>query len=125
MQKENFHSIVDSYMSSLQVSLQQKDASVIKLTMQSSNPQLAEDFLSTLILVYTELEREDKVKVAESTQRFVDDRLAIISSELGQVDAEIEGFKQSQQIADIQTEAQEYIKGRSAVSYTHLTLPTN
>ena len=115
VQKENFHSIVDSYMSSLQVSLQQKDASVIKLTMQSSNPQLAEDFLSTLILVYTELEREDKVKVAESTQRFVDDRLAIISSELGQVDAEIEGFKQSQQIADIQAEAQEYIKGRSEI----------
>ena len=115
VQKENFHSIVDSYMRSLQVSLQQKDASVIKLTMQSSNPQLAEDFLSTLILVYTELEREDKVKVAESTQRFVDDRLAIISSELGQVDAEIEGFKQSQQIADIQAEAQEYIKGSSEI----------
>ena len=115
VQKENFHSVVDSYMRSLQVSLQQKDASVIKLTMQSSNPQLAEDFLSTLILVYTELEREDKVKVAESTQRFVDDRLAIISSELGQVDAEIEGFKQSQQIADIQAEAQEYIKGSSEI----------
>ncbi len=115
VQKDNFNAVVRSYMKALQVSLQQKDASVIKLTIQSGNPQLAEDFLSTLILVYTELERSDKVKIAESTQRFVDDRLAIISSELGQVDAEIEDFKQSQQIADIQAEAQEYIKGSSEV----------
>ena len=116
VQKDNFNSIVRSYMKSLQVSLQQKDASVIKLTIQAGNPLLAEDFLSTLILVYTELERSDKIKIAESTQRFVDDRLAIISSELGQVDAEIEDFKQSQQIADIQAEAQEYIKGSSEVN---------
>ena len=116
VQKDNFNAVVRSYMKALQVSLQQKDASVIKLTIQSGNPLLAEDFLSTLILVYTELERADKVKIAESTQRFVDDRLAIISSELGQVDAEIEDFKQSQQIADIQAEAQEYIKGSSEIS---------
>ncbi len=116
VQKDNFNAVVRSYMKALQVSLQQKDASVIKLTIQSGNPLLAEDFLSTLILVYTELERSDKVKIAESTQRFVDDRLAIISSELGQVDAEIEDFKQSQQIADIQAEAQEYIKGSSEIS---------
>ena len=115
VQKDNFNAVVRDYMRALQVSLQQKDASVIKLTIQSGNPLLAEDFLSTLILVYTELERSDKVKIAESTQRFVDDRLAIISSELGQVDAEIEDFKQSQQIADIQAEAQEYIKGSSEV----------
>lgn len=116
VQKDNFNAVVRSYMKALQVSLQQKDASVIKLTIQSGDPLLAEDFLSTLILVYTELERSDKVKIAESTQRFVDDRLAIISSELGQVDAEIEDFKQSQQIADIQAEAQEYIKGSSEIS---------
>lgn len=116
VQKDNFNAVVRNYMKALQVSLQQKDASVIKLTIQSGNPLLAEDFLSTLILVYTELERSDKVKIAESTQRFVDDRLAIISSELGQVDAEIEDFKQSQQIADIQAEAQEYIKGSSEIS---------
>ena len=115
VQKDNFNAVVRSYMKALQVSLQQKDASVIKLTIQSGNPLLAEDFLSTLILVYTELERSDKVKIAESTQRFVDERLAIISSELGQVDAEIEDFKQSQQIADIGAEAQEYIKGSSEV----------
>ena len=116
VQKDNFNAVVRNYMKALQVSLQQKDASVIKLTIQSGNPLLAEDFLSTLILVYTELECSDKVKIAESTQRFVDDRLAIISSELGQVDAEIEDFKQSQQIADIQAEAQEYIKGSSEIS---------
>ena len=40
VQKENFHSVVDSYMSSLQVSLQQKDASVIKLTMPVSYTHL-------------------------------------------------------------------------------------
>ena len=92
VQKDNFNAVVRNYMKALQVSLQQKDASVIKLTIQAGNPLLAEDFLSTLILVYTELERSDKVKIAESTQRFVDDRLAIISSELGQGDAEIEDF---------------------------------
>lgn len=116
VEKNNFDAVVRSYMKNLQVSLQQKDASVIKLSIQSGNPTLAEDFLSTLIMVYAELERSDKVKIAESTQRFVDERLAIISSELGQVDAEIEDFKQSQQIADIQAEAQEYIKGSSEIN---------
>lgn len=125
VKKQNFEETVQSYMQDLRVELEKKDASVIKLSLQSSNASLAEEFLAMLIQVYSEFERSDKVKIAESTQRFVDERLAIISSELGEVDAEIEDFKQSQQIADIATEAQQYIAGSSQMNSRLVDLNNN
>lgn len=100
-----------SYQKSLSVGLFSKESSVIKLTLNSTNPLLAEDFLNTLVQVYSEFKRKDKILLAQATERFVDNRLAIISTELGSVDSEIEKFKQDNRIADISAEAAQYIQG--------------
>lgn len=114
--KSDLRKTVQSYVERLSINLQQKETSIIKLSIESTNATLAEDFLSTLIKVYNEFERADKIKIAENTQRFIDERLGIISNELGQVDNEIENFKQSQQIADIQAEAKQYIENSSEMN---------
>ena len=93
------------------VSSASKQGSIITLTMQHQNPEVAEDFLNTLVQIYNENSRMEKVRVAQKTEHFIDGRLAIIGGELGSVDTEIEQFKQNNRIADIQQEARSYITG--------------
>lgn len=93
------------------VSSASKQGSIITLTMQHQNPEVAEDFLNTLVQIYNENSRMEKVRVAQKTEQFIDGRLAIIGGELGSVDTEIEQFKQNNRIADIQQEARSYITG--------------
>lgn len=93
------------------VSSASKQGSIITLTMQHQTPEVAEDFLNTLVQIYNENSRMEKVRVAQKTEHFIDGRLAIIGGELGSVDTEIEQFKQNNRIADIQQEARSYITG--------------
>ena len=93
------------------VSSASKQGSIITLTMQHQKPEVAEDFLNTLVQIYNENSRMEKVRVAQKTEHFIDGRLAIIGGELGSVDTEIEQFKQNNRIADIQQEARSYITG--------------
>ena len=72
------------------VSSASKQGSIITLTMQHQNPEVAEDFLNTLVQIYNENSRMEKVRVAQKTEHFIDGRLAIIGGELGSVDTEIE-----------------------------------
>ena len=60
------------------VSAASKQGSIITLTMQHQNPEVAEDFLNTLVQIYNENSRMEKVRVAQKTEHFIDGRLAII-----------------------------------------------
>lgn len=98
------------------VSAASKQGSIITLTMQHQNPEVAEDFLNTLVQIYNENSRMEKVRIAQKTEQFIDGRLAIIGGELGSVDTEIEQFKQNNRIADIQQEARSYITGTAEIA---------
>lgn len=114
--KQDFDAVMRRYIGTLSVSPESKMSTIINLSITSPNPQLAEDFLNTLIVVYNEAARQDKVRVALNTEKFIDSRLAVISSELGDVDLEIENFKQNNQIANISTEANAYIQETKEVN---------
>ena len=107
---------IRSYSHLFNVSAASKQGSIITLTMQHQNPEVAEDFLNTLVQIYNENSRMEKVRIAQKTEQFIDGRLAIIGGELGSVDTEIEQFKQNNRIADIQQEARSYITGTAEIA---------
>lgn len=97
--------VASAYRKSVVSAVANKQSSIINLSINDNVPQRAEDILNTLIEVYNNDAIRDKQKVAEVTAEFIDERLAIISKDLGAVDEEIEEFKKENKLFDLQTEA--------------------
>lgn len=94
------------YLSKLNVSLVQKEATVLKLTITDPVPDKAEDILNTLAVNYNKEANLDKNSEAQKTANFIDERINLIGRELGTVENQKEDFKVRNNIADIQTEAE-------------------
>lgn len=94
-----------SLLNNLNISLVQKDATVLKISMNYPLPQKAEDILNRLAVNYNREANVDKNSEAQKTAAFIDGRIKIIGEELGRVENQKEDFKVKNNIADIQTEA--------------------
>ncbi len=97
--------VASAYRKAVQSAVANKQSSIINLSISDNVPQRAEDILNTLIEVYNNDAIRDKQKVAEVTAEFIDERLTIISKDLGAVDEEIESFKKENKLFDLETEA--------------------
>lgn len=89
----------------LNVALRNKDATVIGLSLNYANISKAKDIINKLVEVYNSDAISDKNSESKKTKDFIDDRINIISNELGQVENEKEKFKSNNQITDLGTEA--------------------
>ena len=98
-------SIVDNYQKSLDVDLLDKDATVIALSINDANQDKAKDFLNGLNRVYNNYAITDKNIESKKTKDFIDERIKIISDELGTVETEKEQFKVDNDLIDITAEA--------------------
>ncbi len=97
------------YASRLVVALNNRDGSVIDLTITDYSTQRATDILNTLIGVYNENWITDKNQIAVSTSNFINDRLGVIESELGNVDSDISSYKSANLIPDVNAAASMYM----------------
>lgn len=95
----------------LNVALINKNATVIKLSMSHPVPAKAEDILNRLAVAYNRDAIQDKNSESQKTADFIDTRITIIGNELGEVENQKERFKVSNNIADIETEAQISLQG--------------
>ena len=95
----------DRLQSNLRVALINKDVTVIKLSMNYSEPEKAKTILNTLVRAYNNDAIEDKNSESIKTAEFIEDRIQIIANELGEVENRKERFKESNRITDITTEA--------------------
>ncbi|REC79703.1 capsular biosynthesis protein [Chryseobacterium elymi] len=96
---------VNSIQGMLNVALRNKDATVIGLSLNYANISKAKDIINKLVEAYNNDAISDKNSESKKTKDFIDDRINIISNELGQVENEKEKFKSNNQITDLGTEA--------------------
>lgn len=101
----DINGLVDSYQGNLQVDLTDKDATVIGLSMNYSNRDKAKDFMNDLVNKYNLYATSDKNTESKKTKDFIDDRITLISKELGDVENQKEQFKIANDVVDIPTEA--------------------
>lgn len=92
---------VANLMSKLTVSVTNKNVSIIDLLLNYPLQRKGEDILNTLINRYISSSLEDKNVIADSTTKFIRQRLRIIAHELGDVEDKVESFKKSNKLADM------------------------
>jgi capsular exopolysaccharide synthesis family protein len=86
----------------MNASIEDKKAAVILMSYQDVSTDRADDILNTVVQVYQEFWMKDKNQIANSTSRFIDERLDVIEKELGNVDSDISAYKSRNMIPDIE-----------------------
>jgi len=92
---------VAALMQRLSVSVTNKQVSIVDLGLLYPVPEKGEDILSKLIGTYISINLSDKNSIADSTYKFIKERLNVIASELGDVENKVESFKQQNGLADM------------------------
>ena len=99
---------IDSRVSKLQeeysVNLADKKATVIALNINVENIEKGKDILNELVKSYNADAIEDKDITTKKTLEFIDERIKLISEELGQVENKKQDFKQKNKLSDIDNE---------------------
>ncbi|MEN2400547.1 polysaccharide biosynthesis tyrosine autokinase [Flavobacterium sp. MC2016-06] len=90
-----------------------KTSSVVNISISDAVSKKAEEFLDNMIQIYNENAAEDKNFISENTSKFIAARLALIAQELDGVEQDVESFKKSNKLTDIESEAKLFIEGSS------------
>lgn len=99
-------SVVSDIRDKLNIAPTSKTTSVLKLQYLTSEPRKGEDFLNELVTIYNRDAIADKNREALNTKDFIDERIASIDSELGSAERDVEQYKKSQGLTDLQTDVQ-------------------
>ena len=106
-------SVAKGYIKSLSIAPTSKTTSVAVLSLKNSNTRRGKDFINKLLEMYNINANNDKNEVAQKTAEFIDDRIGIISKELGSTEQDLENFKRSAGITDLSSEAQIALTGNA------------
>lgn len=85
-------------------------STVLELTFQDTDVQRAKDVLNKLLDVYVQSSLSDKNSEASNTLKFIENRLGLITGELGDVEKDVENYKTNQGITDISAESQLFLE---------------
>lgn len=99
------YALVESLIGQLDIAPSSKMSSVLVMSLTDPVRERGCDIFSKLVEYYNLAGVEDKNKVAASTLVFIEDRLKLISKELGDVEKDVEDFKVGSKITDIGQES--------------------
>ena len=83
------------------------------ISLKNSSLQRGQDFINQLLEMYNRNTNNDKNEIAQKTAEFIDERISIISKELGSTEADLETFKRDAGITDLTSEAQIALAGNA------------
>lgn len=101
VRKSPLDAVADRYRNSIGIQQEEEESSILTLSVKDNSAARAEDVLNMLITVYNEEAIKDKNQVAVNTADFINERLIIISRELGGVETELEDFKRTNLVVDL------------------------
>ncbi|MRX68177.1 capsular exopolysaccharide family [Flavobacterium resistens] len=103
--------LTESFRKILKVEPISKTSSVVNVSISDPVAKKAENFLDNMIQIYNENAAEDKNYISENTSKFIASRLALIAQELDGVEQDVESFKKTNKLTDIESEAKLFIEG--------------
>ena len=106
-------SVAKGYAGSLSITPTSKATSVVTVSLKNSNTQRGKDYIDKLLEMYNVNANNEKNEVAQRTAEFIDERIGIISKELGSTERDLENFKRSAGITDLTSEAQIALAGNA------------
>ena len=105
--------VAKGYAGSLSIAPTSKATSVVTVSLKNSNTQRGKDYIDKLLEMYNINANNAKNEVAQKTAEFIDERIGIISKELGSTERDLENFKRSAGITDLTSEAQIALTGNA------------
>ena len=106
--------VVSDYRQLLKVAQHKKESNIIDLAMKSPMPDRDKAFLYQVIEQYNMNALVDKNMIASNTASFIDERLRIITEELGDAEKAVSEYKEKNNIAHLETQAQLYLHASRA-----------
>ncbi|AOW11039.1 GumC family protein [Flavobacterium gilvum] len=101
----------ESFRKRLNVEPVSKTSSVVTVSISDPVAIKAEDILDNMIEIYNENAAEDKNFISENTSEFIAGRLALIAKELDGVEQDVESFKKTNKLTDVESDAKVFIEG--------------
>ena len=105
----NVSSVVNGLENSIQVSLPPNKGMLMEVSLVGPVPKKSEDILNELTRQYLIDGVNDKNEEAQNTQNFINDRLTIITDDLSGIEGEKERFKRTNQITNLEAQANQAI----------------
>ena len=106
VRKYSVSTAANKYISQLRIA---NEDQILRLTEYDYNAQRAADIVNMLVIKYNEAAIREKNRVAVNTERFINERLAIIEQELGSVEGAMAGFKSANQLMSVDQAASMYL----------------
>ena len=103
--------VAKGYCGSMTIEPTSKTTSVAVISLKNSNVQRGKDFINKLLEMYNTNTNNDKNEVAQKTAEFINERISIISKELGSTEKDLESFKRGAGITDLTSDAQIALTG--------------
>jgi len=107
---QNKNGVISGLISGLTVQLINQKSSVLNLSMEHALPEKGEAILAKILEEYTFTTLSDKNQEATNTLNFIEDRLKLVTNELGSVEKNVESYRTSQGITDLSAEASLFLE---------------
>jgi tyrosine-protein kinase Etk/Wzc len=90
-------------------------SNILVLSYLGPQPLLGKDILNQLMVEYQKLNVEDKRQMASQTVEFINARLNIITKELGDVEKNLQKYKQEKGITNLESQSQLFVGGQADI----------
>lgn len=95
-----------AYAGNMEVSPTSKTTTIAAISVKNTSKRRAVDFINSLVANYNQDANDEKNEVARKSAEFIEERLAIINSELGSTESELAAFKQRSGLTNLTTDAE-------------------
>lgn len=102
VRKRDINSATGHFLRGLSVAIADKKSTILDLSYTDVSTKRAEDILNAVINIYNAVWIKNRSRVSDSTSSFIDERLAIIERELGDVDTDIANYKSKNLMPDVE-----------------------
>ena len=102
---QNRDVLINTLTSQLQIALLNYESSLISLGLETTIPNKGKDILTKLLDEYAFSTLEDKNREAANTLRFIEERLKLVTAELGDVEQNVEQYRRTKGVTDLSSEA--------------------
>lgn len=102
-------SAASAFLSKMRVVQTEDEGTILNLHLQDYSRRRATDIINTLVDKYNEDAVREKNRVAVNTAAFINERLGIIQSELGDVEGDLAQYKSSQKLMNVDEAASQYL----------------
>lgn len=114
VQFNDIKSAANNISSAVKIAPINKEATILLISLTDAVPKRGKDIVNKLLEIYDKEAVEYKNRNAANTVAFLDERLKFITTELSGVEKNVEQFKRRNEVADVSSQASNYIEQASA-----------